>query len=317
MFRKLLEKLPKAEGRSEFVIVVFCDVRDYSAFSSLQESVNIAEFIKKLYIKLLEEYFPNAVFAKTTGDGLLLIFRYSENSLQIVANDVLASCFRAISDFKTFFSNDPMINFQTPDKLGFGIARGTACCLFSKKTTIDYSGKILNLAARLNDLARPEGIIIDSAFQRSIIPDSMKDSFNEESVYLRSISESVPYPIFCSSHVKLPSDAYTPYCTTEWARVEKNMLVRNLLSIPGTYRFDIPEEILSNEKAKLVFKFRNPKIKEFSVSFDIVDFKTEVDASGVHIIFDTKLPKEKVKEYKLKKADVISFDFQYIPKPTC
>ena len=77
-----------------------------------------------------------------------------------------------MDDFPTMFTDDPMINFATPTNLGFGIARGTACCLFSGKRILDYSGQLLNLAARLNDLARPKGLVIDGAYQKDGPPET-------------------------------------------------------------------------------------------------------------------------------------------------
>lgn len=50
-------------------------------------------------------------------------------------------------------------------KLGFGLARGRAWRLdFGSRGPRDYAGNIVNLAARLQDLARPEGIVAEAGF---------------------------------------------------------------------------------------------------------------------------------------------------------
>ena len=72
------EFLQDAEGRSEFIIATMCDIRDFSQFSTIHESPDLAMFIKRFYLKLLDEYFADVAFAKPTGDGLILVFRYSE-----------------------------------------------------------------------------------------------------------------------------------------------------------------------------------------------------------------------------------------------
>ena len=170
MLRTLKKKLVSAEGRSEFVIAVVCDIRGFSSFSLSHESPDIAMFIKRFYMKLLTDYFDKAIFAKPTGDGLLVIFRYSETTLAQVSENVITKCFAAEAGYREMFQNDPMINFSPPGDLGFGIVRGTACCLHSGSTIIDYSGHLLNLASRLNDLARPQGIVIDGAYLMNTIP---------------------------------------------------------------------------------------------------------------------------------------------------
>ncbi|MFC1869434.1 hypothetical protein ACFL0H_15060 [Thermodesulfobacteriota bacterium] len=88
-----------------------------------------------------------------------------------------------------FLNNNRLWNFKTPENIGFGIARGTVCCLYSQDEIIVYSGHLLNLASRLMDLARPGGIVIDGHFLRDIIPEGFRDSFSEKDVYLRGIAE--------------------------------------------------------------------------------------------------------------------------------
>jgi class 3 adenylate cyclase len=171
-----------AQGRSEFVIVVVADIRGFSRFSTRNESPNIAMFIKRFYLRLMDDYFPTASFAKPTGDGLLMTFLYNENSLIAVSKVVVEACLRCLVDFPTICKDDPMINFDVPNAMGFGMARGTACCLYSGAETLDYSGHLLNLASRLNDLARPSGIVIDGAFLEEMIPESARASFKAQPV---------------------------------------------------------------------------------------------------------------------------------------
>ena len=110
-------------------------------------------YVKRLYLELLEKYFPTASFSKPTGDGLLLIFPYDEHTLKAVCNQVVDSCLKCHAEFSQICAGDPMLNFELPGAIGFGIARGPACCLYSGKQIIDYSGHLLNLSARLNDRA--------------------------------------------------------------------------------------------------------------------------------------------------------------------
>ncbi|HEX3254081.1 MAG TPA: hypothetical protein VHS05_31890 [Pyrinomonadaceae bacterium] len=141
---------------------------------------------------MINQYFKSANFVKPTGDGLLMTFPYTETNLLEVSETVINACITCLNEFPTICKNDPMINFETPTAIGFGIARGTACCLYSGEETLDYSGHLLNLASRLNDLARPSGIVIDGGFLESVIPGTSRALFEDQEVYVRSIAEEAP-----------------------------------------------------------------------------------------------------------------------------
>ena len=66
-----------------------------------------------------------------------------------------------------------MINFETPQHIGFAVSRGTACRIDSDNGVIDYSGHLLNLTARLLEIAQPNGVVIDSAFGLHLLPEGL------------------------------------------------------------------------------------------------------------------------------------------------
>ncbi len=67
---KFWKKLGYAEGRSEFVISAIYDIWGFSAFSTHHGSSDTAMFIKRVYVKLLGDYFRQAVFAKPMGQPM-------------------------------------------------------------------------------------------------------------------------------------------------------------------------------------------------------------------------------------------------------
>ena len=206
--QEFCNKLENAEARSESVIAVFCDIRGFSNFSRDVESSDTSNFLKHFYLKLLREYFQNAIFAKPAGDGMLMIFRHNEKDLQEVSKIVLSSCFRVLEDFPKMFKDIPIINYPTPDAIGFGVARGSVSYLISKDEILDYSGKLINLTARLNELARPIGMVIDGNYQENIIPENMRNSFKTQSVYLKGVTEDDPTNVFYSENVSIPIELY-------------------------------------------------------------------------------------------------------------
>jgi hypothetical protein len=83
----LKDLLQKATGESQHVVTVNIDIRVFSAFCAKIESADLVVFIKQVYEKLLDRYFPNAPFVKPTGDGLLIVIPYdSETVKEITGN---------------------------------------------------------------------------------------------------------------------------------------------------------------------------------------------------------------------------------------
>lgn len=208
MYKDLRHLLENAEGISQFIIGVNIDVRDFTPFCQNVDSADVALFIKKMYIKIIDNYFSELEFYKPTGDGLLLVMPYNEETLKRVSNDILKKCLDILYNFDNFFNDEPMIYFDVPKKIGIGISMGSACCLKSDEKVIDYSGRVLNIASRLMDIARPSGIVIDKKFNMDIIEDDIKKLFSEEVVYLKGIARARKEEIFKDSeftiYVKYP-----------------------------------------------------------------------------------------------------------------
>lgn len=196
MHREFQELLRDATGESQLIIAVNVDVRSYSAFSLRVESVEAALFVKKMYEQVLDEYFDFAPFVKSTGDGLLIVIPFEERTLAEQTNAVVDASLRLVDDFPTLLAGDPLVNFQVPDRLGIGLARGAACRLCTPERTLDYSGKVLNLATRLMDLARPAGVVFDRSFGIELLPAESAARFSPEEAYVRGVAEEKPIPIY-------------------------------------------------------------------------------------------------------------------------
>jgi hypothetical protein len=128
----------------------------------------------------------------------MLIFVFEPDTLTRTARQVVRVSLKLVREFKGICKNDPMLNFDVPERIGIGIARGAATRLISKDGRIlDYSGRPLNLASRLMDIARPEGVVLDQSFRpRELLTKPLVQHFATESVYLRSVAERTPIQIF-------------------------------------------------------------------------------------------------------------------------
>lgn len=192
MYKTLKERISECETKSEWVIVVFIDVRGFTSFCGSHKTKEVALFIQKTYLKLLnEEYFDNILFSKPTGDGMVFVIPYNEENFKDKINEVILKSRQLIEDFPTLFQEEAMVYFETPENIGIGISRGEACCLIGPEGVIDYSGQVLNEAARLMDIARPKGIIIKNNFIKSILEEENASIlYEDDEIYLRGVAET-------------------------------------------------------------------------------------------------------------------------------
>jgi class 3 adenylate cyclase len=315
MTQTFAEALVDAQGRSEFVIVVVADIRGFSAFSTTNESPNIAMFIKRFYLKLINNYFKEANFVKPTGDGLLMTFRYSEQDLLDVSERVIEACLTCLNDFPTICKDDPMINFLVPQAIGFGIARGTACCLFSGEQILDYSGHLLNLASRLNDLARPSGIVLDGNYLSSVIPEAQRGMFKEQEVYLRSIAEDKPMKVFyLDKYVRVSELSLSPLAGETWKTIVKTFTKNQFDRLFDIWAEDLPTPVKSQDKIKVIITVPKKGLKGYSAIIDVKDFSyieagsnptLELNIAKVRDDFDIK---------SLAKNAKMTLKIEYVPR---
>jgi hypothetical protein len=145
-----------------------------------------------------------------------------------------------------------MVNFPVPENIGFGLARGTACCLHAGDEILDYSGHLLNLSARLMDLARPSGIVIDGMFGENLIPAPLREMFLPQKVYLRGIAEQTPLDIFVlKDYVKVPEQALRPIVEENWETVQVVHKLSQWKKIAGNYQIKLPSTPASHDKISI------------------------------------------------------------------
>ncbi len=217
MHNQFRESLDDAKGYSKFVIALNLDIRGFSDWSLEVDPAQSAIYLKKLYAKLIDSYFSKASFFKPTGDGLLVVFDFEEEGLEKLAIKVVRDSLEIVENFGSLCSGEPMINFAVPQDVGIGIARGSAAKLASTDRTLDYSGRVLNLAARLMDLARPHGIAIDPAFGLDLLPIDLQEKFHPEQVYLKGISPKEKVSVGCwPEGLNIPEANRHPFDEPEW-----------------------------------------------------------------------------------------------------
>lgn len=297
-FRELLEG---ASGVSEFIIAVNLDIRGFSPFSKKVESPEAALFIKKVYIKLIDNYFTDASFFKPTGDGLLITIPYTEECLQDVVQRTIGSCFKVLREFGTFCVNDPMINFEVPQRVGIGLSRGTACRLVSQNQTLDYCGRVLNLASRLMDIARPTGIVFDAEFGIELLSDEQIQQFTKDSVYIKGIAEREPTGIWYTKDLTSISPlSKQPIEKTKWQTVGSNLTLRQIRERQPTFEYYLPSEPIDSSAITIRLTYpsiiRGRKRDDIYERFKFDNFQYLLDAGKpkVFVKFDALVKKLEV-----------------------
>jgi hypothetical protein len=188
MHRNLQKLLASAEGQSQKVVAVFIDVRGFSSWTA--ESTEVADYLKSAYNRILTKHFDDAGFFKLTGDGMMLIYPFNDvSTLQSTVRATVRKSIALVKEFPTLTNDDRMINFSVPTRLGVGLARGSATVIASDDKTLDYTGRPLNLAARLMDLARPLGVVFDDSFGIEELTMAVRKKFAHADVYVNGIAE--------------------------------------------------------------------------------------------------------------------------------
>jgi class 3 adenylate cyclase len=281
MSSELRELLKNAEGKPQLVIAVNADVRGFSPFSK-RDSYEVALFIKKVYIKLIDQYFTQASFIKPTGDGLLVVIHFTETNYREVMTGTIKTCLAVLRDFPSFFSGEDAVRYEVPMKIGIGLSSGTVCRLVSgdpDHRTIDYSGKTVNLASRLMEFARPSGIVFDSSVGFELLAPELAELFVKDKVCVRGIAEDSPIDIYHTMDTVILASDREP--RARWHTDKKEMTVRLI---------------------------RYAARRASSLGFDLATVPADVNLITVRVIYDIPEFKREGKRYII---DMPRSDFSY------
>lgn len=294
MHRAVREQLEGAVGISRWIIAVVLDIRDFSRFAAQRESVEISYYLRQTYIKLLDQYFAEADFFKLTGDGLLLVFEHEPEDLTEAAGKVVEASVRAMDDFAGLVIDDPMINFSVPQQVGIGIARGAASKLESAGFTLDYAGRVLNVAARLMDLARPGGIVASAVS----LPGSVSDRFTHEPVFMRSVAEIEPVEAdYTHGLAKIPARNRRPFAAVQWRHQSWQRSRRLWETQAARQLFELNDEPMSPDEIRITANYSKGRGgAKGQAGFEVTEFKYELHAGKPRVVILAKTLKNQFRQ---------------------
>ena len=317
MYKEFLKLLEKATGRSEHVIAINLDIRGFTPFCQSVQPLDVATYVRKVYLRIINDYFKTASYYKPTGDGLIIIIPYTDETLKEVANSAVNSCLALLENFGSLLIDDHMINFPTPQDIGIGLTRGSACCITSDNKTLDYSGRILNLASRLMDLARPSGIVFDDSFRIELLSKKTKELFSEETVYVRGVAEETPIKIYYTKKHTLISDlSKQPLREPKWNTETWKLSLGELKKVPPKeLRLPLDHKPLNLDKIVVLFTYESPSIEgsesiEYPIDSDEIHLERRGSRYDVTIKLDV-INKRLEEEGLSEDTNVVTIDVIY------
>ncbi|MFZ1154621.1 MAG: hypothetical protein WAN93_06930, partial [Solirubrobacteraceae bacterium] len=259
MHRRFQDLLKNATGRSEFVLAANLDIRGFSDWSRRVESSQTILYLTKIYPKLIEAYFAEDWFFKPTGDGLLLVRPFVESELEQLVSVTARSCFEIVDVFGTLCQEEPMVNFEVPSAVGIGLAQGAASRLVAndgdKEVTLDYSGRVLNLASRLMELARPRGVVIDSGFGAGLLPEDVIARAEEATGYIRGVSPDDEVRIlYDPMETRISSSFSSRPGEVQWRSAQITLTLQEMENYRLPHRFELDGELAVPQQIQCTFR---------------------------------------------------------------
>lgn len=149
------------------VIVMFIDIRNSTEWArKLADGGYVVKFINKFTEWVLSRAsqapygWPNNI--KHVGDGLMLVWEVQQDSSMLTfANAIVGLGYALSSGYESWVRSIPCFYREVPRAIGVGVAFGPAQRLTSENGSYDHSGLAVNLASKLQNLARPQsGVVI-------------------------------------------------------------------------------------------------------------------------------------------------------------
>jgi len=203
-------------------LVAMVDIRGYSEFAHAEnDPVGVASFVGAALKHTLRTVAVSRQLAqavvKPTGDGLLFILNLEESTQAHMANSALVML-NELQDVSTKFKsyldvNPPAGLAVPPSALGVGVAFGPLVHVTVRSghpalELDDYVGHTINLASRLQELARNGGCVVHADVYEKLLKNDARagaaflSAFGERvEVRLRRIVGTDATPVYASAQI--------------------------------------------------------------------------------------------------------------------
>jgi class 3 adenylate cyclase len=141
-------------------------------------------------------------FVKFLGDGFMCIWEVEKDSLTKHANAVIElACDLSVRYPSWAKEIKAVLPWKPPDGIGFGVDVSNAIRLTFENGSDDYLGSPVSLASKMQNMARPRGVVIQERTWRDILDEKLRDRFPNAGVMRLGDQE---IHIRATKEVKLP-----------------------------------------------------------------------------------------------------------------
>ncbi len=138
-------------------LALIYDIRGFTAASRRLATADLGAFASAAHRVILDLFSAHPpTFVKNLGDGHLLLWECEGEPEAALVRGVVEGAQRARTAFAAFATREREAGRTLPGRVGVGVAFGEV------HRADDYYGSALNLASRLQGVARPEGLALDA-----------------------------------------------------------------------------------------------------------------------------------------------------------
>jgi class 3 adenylate cyclase len=169
-------------------LALIYDIRGFTAASKRLKTADLGSFATAAHRVILDLFAAHPpTFVKNLGDGHLLLWECSTGLDPGLVDGVVEGAQRARTAFAAFATAQRAAGQDLPSRVGIGVAFGEVA------RSDDYYGKALNLASRLQGVARPEGLALDQSVFEAVTArnERLKAVFKRARVRLKGFGSTL------------------------------------------------------------------------------------------------------------------------------
>lgn len=169
-------------------LALIYDIRGFTAASKRLGTADLGAFATAAHRVILDLFAAHPpTFVKNLGDGHLLIWECADGLDPVLVTAVVDGAQKARTAFAAFATRQREAGQVLPGRVGIGVAFGEV------SRSDDYYGRALNLASRLQGVARPEGLALDRGVFEAVAgrSESLRSVFKRANVRLKGLGSTL------------------------------------------------------------------------------------------------------------------------------
>ncbi len=169
-------------------VILIYDIRGFTAASKKIATTELGAFATAAHGTILQLFSARPpTFVKNLGDGHLLIWETTDDPEKELVSFVIDAAKKARAAFPAFVAGQKIAGVELPKHVGIGVAVGDV------SRSDDYYGVAVNLAARLQNMARPEGLAMDQTVFGMVgkREEMVKQGFRRKKVNLKGLGTTL------------------------------------------------------------------------------------------------------------------------------